>query len=473
MRIKEEKGFTLIEVIISLLLISMIVLAVLPMSIYSARYAKWNNIKLTALNLAYTQVEWLKTLDYDDLGLNIVGYSPKGIVEENSYMNEFETVEINGVNYTIQTGIYWEGAVSTTGEPVPQAIKKIDVIVKAKDILTGEIREFSVLGSLVAREGERIPTEPGHVKVYVSLRGYNEGLKNVRVSLGQSSPNVWHAYTDDKGTALFGDLHEGNYVVQPTKWGNLDMMIMPNGVDDTNSNWKLYKQVIVPKWDKDNIPDYPEVSFNIDLPAFIHLPNDNEYPDSVIEIKPTSASYMPPEGQGPDDILLRISLNRLNEIKFWRLWEYDYTILNGEEKYFLIESDTGNLWDGRFSIEDYNQSTIEDLKLAFALEEISTFNIINNGNKQNIEFIIKFTSNVENIEAMEFNLSGELINQKDYTITQLVSGKNNAFKIVLEDSINFNEEELDFQIINTDDLINNYGMKLSKDLSRCTLVRSN
>ena len=132
---QHSKGFTLIEVVVSITLLAIIALFMLPMSIYAVQFAKWNNIKLTAMNLAYSQVEWLKTLEYKDLGLDSVGYSPKGIVKEDLYLNESDTnpKTIEGIEYSSLTNIYWESAESTTGDFLANATKKVDVIVRAKD----------------------------------------------------------------------------------------------------------------------------------------------------------------------------------------------------------------------------------------------------------------------------------------------------------------------------------------------------
>ncbi|HOM43963.1 MAG TPA: type II secretion system protein, partial [Bacillota bacterium] len=84
---RRDKGFTIIETIVSIALLGMIALFLLPLSTYSIQHSRWNNIRLTAMNLAYTQVEWLKTLDYNsELGLDSAGYSPSGTVKENLYL---------------------------------------------------------------------------------------------------------------------------------------------------------------------------------------------------------------------------------------------------------------------------------------------------------------------------------------------------------------------------------------------------
>ncbi len=85
-------------------------------------------------------------------------------------MNEHEIVEIEEVEYRVYTNIYWVGRKSTTGEPVPDALKGIDVIVEAKDLYSGKTKRYSVLGTMVTREGgEREPKEPGQLTVYTFL----------------------------------------------------------------------------------------------------------------------------------------------------------------------------------------------------------------------------------------------------------------------------------------------------------------
>lgn len=311
--------------------------------------------------------------------------------------------------------------------------------------------------------------------MYVSLGGANEGVKNVRVGLGQLSPSAWYANTDNNGIALIGDLAEGKYIVKPTKWLNQDIMIQPNGVNNSNTEWKLEKEAIVPKWDKNKSEDirYPQIDFSIDLPGYIKLDENINYPQSaILEIKPTSASYPPPEGENDNYMLLKTNLSKLNELKFWRLWEYVYTVKNGGERYFLIKGETGDLWDGRFNVDNFEKATYETLKLAFGLDSNSTYRIIGSGINQKIEFIIRFSSNVKNVDIVEFTLNGEVIDKEDYIIEPLVFGRNDAFRILINSSFTINGSNLDFQITNHENLVNDYGMNLSKDLNRCTLVQN-
>jgi len=477
-RTYNQKGFTLIEVIFSITLLGIIALFILPMAMYGMKFAKWNNIRLTALNLGYSQVEWLKTLDYDDLGLDITNYSPKGIVKENLYMNEENSspLEIEGIEYTLKTSIVWEEATSSTNEPVPTATKKINVTVEAKDPFSGMKKEYSVLGSLVARESEREPTYPGHLKIYTFFQEANFPKKNVMIKVTHNSGAlVSTTNTDGEGRALVGNLKDGEYIVNPIKWQYPELMVMPNGVINNISTpkWRTEENILVPKWDKNNPPSYPSHSFYVDLPGYIKLLHSNNYPNAMLTIKPTSGSYNPPEGEPIDHMLLKTSLEKISQTKFWRLWSYEYDITYEDEKYFLIEKENGALWDGNFNINNIYEASSEELLLAFGLKNSGACSKTRDGLNRINEIYIEFTSEIRSLELlndMKFSLNDMIVDSTSYTITSADNGKNAKIKIVFDSpSIEFMGNEISFEIIDFNSLENNYGMKLAKDLNKCTL----
>lgn len=464
-----KKGFTLIEVVLSIMLLGIISISILPMSIYAVKYTKWNNIRLTALNLAYSQVEWLKTLDYKDLGLNISGYSPKGKVEPNNYMENSYPVEINGVKYKLYTSIYWENAISSTGEPVPQAIKKIDVTVEANDLNSGGIKEYAVLGTLVTMEGEREYSEPGHIIAKVYLRSVNSEIKNVKIGLGQSQVYTEYTNTDEKGEALFGNLNYGEYKIEPISWKYDYLMTMPNGIEKDNKGiekWRSSKSVIVPKWDKNKIDEvvYPTESFLIDLPGSLNIIKNEKYPmDILISIKPTGESYIPSEGESPNHMLLTATIKDINNIKFWRLWNYEYVVTKNEEKYLFVDNSTNKLWDGRFDTSNLSSQSNIDLFLAFALDEEGTFTKETDYPSRIKEIIIGFTSSVINHQDIEFQLNNNLISNDLYSITPVQNKNNTKFRITFNQPIDNYSDNIELKIINSKEILNNYGMYLSQD----------
>lgn len=470
MKSYREKGFTLIEVIISIMLLGIISIAILPMFMYSTKYAKWNNIKFTALKLAYTQIEWLKTLDYDDLGLDISGYSPKGSVNSNSYMDTPGPIIIDGVEYAFYTSIYWEKDISITDEPVPQAMKKIDVLIEAKDVFTGKTKEYSVLGTLVSREGEREFSEPGYVTVKVYFRSANNPEKNVKVGLGKFQDYSYYTNTDYKGEALFGGLKDGEYKVEPVSWKNGEIMTIPSGVEVDNNriqNWKTRKNIIIPRWEKgkkDEI-EYPVESFLIDFPGYIDIPKKNQYPkNTIIEIKPTGESYIPTDGEETNYMLLNTYIKDIINIRFWRLWNYEYSATNGNERYFFIDNETGKLWDGKFDNFNLMEASVEKLDLAIGIEN-GEF-ILDRGKSNGVkEIIIRFTSDIDNPEEINFSLNNIQISNELYSITQLAPGDSNKFRIKFDLPIEINENTLTFKILNYEDIINIYGMSVAEEKS--------
>lgn len=464
------KGFTLIEVVVSITLLAIIALFMLPMSIYGVRFAKWNNIRFTAMNLAYSQVEWLKTLEYKDLGLDLIGYSPKGIVKENLYLNDTGTNPkvIEGINYNLKTNIYWESARSTTGDFVANAIKKIDVAVKASDPFTGIEKSYSIIGTLISFEGEGTPTNyvPLMVRV-ITGEDYTEPAKNVKVVVNNlSNTLVSWGRTDEEGIVFFTELSNAKYNVFPEEWDAGEMIARPTGIIGTanDESWKYDVQLEV----KATSDDFIKQDFYVDYPGYIVL---SGYPQELMDnaLAKMDPIYNPPEGAviGLD---LDTNLAKLITKKIWRSWAYDSSkaIVKGTDSYYFVESDSGNLWNGKFPHISGNK-TEKKLKLGFGIKGGSFKKETNGTNTLKIEF----TSEMSNIETMVFSIyqNDVPVNYTDMSITQAVVGKNNKFLINFKTTDNITENELKFQIDNkeADTLVNSYGMKLIQDKNYCIL----
>jgi len=474
---KSIRGFTLIEVILSIALLGIIALFVLPMTMYGVKYSKWNDIRRTALNLGYSQVEWLKTLDYDELGLNIENYSPSGVVNENLYMNDesSSTLLIEGIEYSLNTNVVWEDAISSTGEPVPTAIKKVEVTIEAKDPFLGIKKEYSVLSSLISKESERVPAYPGHLKVFTYFQNINSPQKNVMIRISEETGAlVSMSKTDIDGRALIGNLIEGEYEVELVSWEFDELMVLPNGVTivDSIPKWKENEIVFVPYWDKNNTPEYPTLNLYIDLPGYIILPMDEGYPNATVSIKPSSGSYNPPEGQASDHMLLVTNLENIDNTRFWRLWRYEYEITYNEENYYLVNKSDGSLWNGDFNISKINEISRVELVLAFGIKNSGAFKRTNYETNGIDEIYIEFSSELDSIESLysaRFLLNDIVIDDNEYSI-YYDNDKKNRIRIVFDNPITtIDEEEIDFEIIDFEVVTNRYGMGLAKELNKCTL----
>lgn len=463
MNFLNEKGMTLIEVIISITLLGLIAISILPLSMYGVKYAKWNNIKLNALNLAYTQIEWLKAYDYEKLGLNISGYEPYGDIEEDKYLNEEDIIIIDGVQYKVSTGIYWEDSVSITGEPILDASKAVDVVVIAKDLYSGKEKKYSVLRTLITREGERKPAESGLI-VFTYFREINTPANMVRLKLNTGQI----AQTNMEGKAVFVGLKADSYNVEPISWKGNDIIAQPKYVDNTETpKWVFGEIANVEKWTygKDIDSFFPILNFYIDFPGYIIFPEDNKYPNAEITIGPSADSYTPPEGS-PDHLLLISTLGQLEDLKFWRLWKYEYEIKYNEDRYFLIDTESGNTWDGIFKTNNIEKPTYEELELGFKLMENGTF-FLDEGEIKEIN--IEFTSKVINFKDIKFTLNNQEVDDKSYSIIQ--NGRELNIKFNSSPSISVDNGRITFEIINENILQNQYNMKLATDLNKSILTQ--
>lgn len=462
-----KKGMTLIEVILSITLLGIIAISILPMSMYSVKFAKWDSIKLNALNLANSQIEWLKSYDYEKLGLNKPDYDPKGEIEEDKYMNEHEIVEIEGVEYRLYTNIYWVGRKSTTGEPVPDALKGIDVIVEAKDLYSGNTKRYSVLETMVTREGEREPKEPGQLTVYTFFRDANTPVDGVKVQLD----NGKITYSNMEGKAFFANLSAREYIVKPISWirKGEDIIAKPKDVNNSKSQWIYEETVEVRDWGKSGEEiTYPEISFFIDFPGYIKFPENSNYPNFKISIGP---KIDPPEGVSSDDYLkIATTIENIGNLKFWRLWEYEYEICHGEEDnkdtYFLVDKD-GTIWDGKFKLLDIYEPTYKELELGFGLIEEGTFKCEEG---KITEINIYFTSSIIDIESMAFSINGqeEIIVAEKGDDENILTQEDKKVTITFTNPIEIESDKLIFEIV---EIKESHNMRLVKnEEDKCTAI---
>ena len=468
---KKNKGSALVEIIVSIALLGIIALFLLPVSIYSVQYSKWNNIKLTAMNLAYTQLEWLKTLDYNtDLGLDETGYSPKGTVKQNLYLNESgsnpKTVE--GIEYRLLTSIYWQSATAHTGDFVANATKKADVTVKARDPVSGKQKTFEVIGTLIAFEGERYLSGYVPLKVRaVTGEDFDKPAKNVKIVINNLSDTLvnW-SRTDENGEAFFTELSNGQYYILPLEWEEGEMVSRPTGTTGPagDEEWVYKAKVNV----QTTTEDYIEQQFFVDYPAYILL---GDYPEDFMSntYVVLDPKFDPPEGDTAS-YGLDTSLEKISGKKIWRAWDYDYTIENGDDSYFFVEAGSGNLWDGSFQYIE-GGVTNKQLKLAYGLKE-GRFRMEADGS---MTLTVEFTSEVGGIDTMAFSLYEEdnPVGYTDVSINPETEGTGYKFLINLKTASAIVGDTLRFMVDNKeeDTLINSYGMKLVQDRNYCSLIK--
>ena len=99
MKRKIHKGFTLIELVVSIAIVSLLVMTILGMFSFALRTVSENRLLAQAITLGEDKMEIIKNLTYDSVGT--VGGIPAGAIPQN------ETAIVNGSAYDLYTLIVY------------------------------------------------------------------------------------------------------------------------------------------------------------------------------------------------------------------------------------------------------------------------------------------------------------------------------------------------------------------------------
>ncbi|SDY88411.1 type II secretion system protein [Tindallia californiensis] len=411
--LSNKKAITLIEIILSIALLGIISIMLLPIIAFTLNASNYNQNQETARQIAANQINWLRSLDYhDELGLDLENYSPKGIVDTNLYMNREETSPyvINGVNYYITTRVYWDDTENVDGIIVPDASKKVDVIVESNNPFTKEVAQVSVLGTLISFEGERLPSNPG-VMIKTYWRNYNQPQPQVQVELDeQSGPRNYRQFTDQQGRVIIifeGERKdEGLWELGSLSWTRGTGRLISSPVKALEDRWEDKREIAL-DFSGNN---FYEEEILVDFPGLIKIINLDEVMQEVqdtgmdIAFKILPEDFTLPEGVGIEHITIQNQdLHVLNNLEFWTGYTYKYSISkdleDSEREYELaIQEASGNWkpWEGGF--EQYSfKETLQELQLVMMLkEETVSYNL----KDQVIELILPFSSELGNIDHL-------------------------------------------------------------------------
>lgn len=223
-QLKNQSGFTLVEVLISIFILSIIITSASVAFVYAIRVTQDNKYNMTSINLANQTVEYIRSLQFVDVGT--IGGDPIGILEQNRIEN------VDGVNYKINTLIIWEeeGDWATLGNAEwDYKSVKISVVPQRME---GDQSLTKVIETFVTRDSAQPPITGGNIRIRI-IRGWNTvpGAKipvpNVKVMLttGPSAPR--QVQTSTKGAVRFLDLSPGNYTVNIDP-SSLGMIVQPD-----------------------------------------------------------------------------------------------------------------------------------------------------------------------------------------------------------------------------------------------------
>lgn len=215
-----KKGSGLAELIIALTILNIILLSLIPSFIYTTKATLRNNFRTNAYNLGIRQLERVKSLDYEEVGIK--NGNPNGVIDYTK--NEVRA----GVGYLVKTRISWVDDPADETYPLdndPRDFKRVQVYV---NLPSSSGLPSQVFTTDITRQSQEQIALGGNIEVNV-VDEKNNPLEEAtaKITSGPSSPMESH--TDESGKTTFVMLNESaqegdyslsvelaSYVAEPT-----------------------------------------------------------------------------------------------------------------------------------------------------------------------------------------------------------------------------------------------------------------
>lgn len=259
-RSENNSGFTLVEVLIAMLILSLIASAALMAFVYSIRITQENQYGMTAMNLINDRIEYIRSLKFAEVGTKFVSGATTIYGDPKGDILQSETTTVDGVNYVINTTISWEDESGWELSDISWDYKSVRVEV-IPQIPGREDDLTKVANTFVTRDSTQ-PILSGANIALRMIRGWKEDptevvpVPNVKISMvsGPSAPR--QVKTSSSGVARFLDLDAGTYDVNlvPSTAG---MMLHPEVSDTWESSIT------------DGITATKE--FEVEYPCYLHI----------------------------------------------------------------------------------------------------------------------------------------------------------------------------------------------------------
>lgn len=226
-----NEGLTLVEVLVSMLILSIIVTSATAALIYAARITQDNKIKMTAVNIANERIEDIRSMKFAEVGTKIIVGGTVTYGDPAGDILQTSTKTVNGIEYIINTTISWETHGGWNAGESDWDYKSVRVQVIPKG-MEGDANLTKVIETYVTRDSTQPALTGANIRLRL-IRGWNSApgtvipVSNVKIRLdtGPSAPR--QVQTSSAGVARFVALTPGNYkvIVDPT---GLGMILNPD-----------------------------------------------------------------------------------------------------------------------------------------------------------------------------------------------------------------------------------------------------
>jgi len=212
---RKKSGFTIIEIIIDIGIISMVATALLSLMLTNVRSASFAQMKMIASNLANQRIEEIRNLPYDQVATEHGTILPQGSLLDS------ENLVLGGFRLRIQTtAIYvddpFDGTIPT--DTAPYDYKKTTVSV----FQDGRTNPLATLTTNISAKAAETPSNTGILLLNV-VDGQNNAVEEAEVTITNSVLNPAiniTTYTGSFGLIMVPKLPPSNaYVVTVSKTG--------------------------------------------------------------------------------------------------------------------------------------------------------------------------------------------------------------------------------------------------------------
>ncbi|GEM_PF-1212290 len=259
-KFKNQSGLTLVEILISVFILSVIITSLSGALVYATRVTKDNRMKTTAINLANKEIETIRSMKFLDVGTK--NGDPSGDIPME------KEVSVDGITYIINTLINWEeqGDWTAAGN-MDWDYKSVRVTVVPKSF-KDQANLIKTVETYVTRDSTQPALTGGNIRVG-TIRGWksdeSDPVSNIKVTLFKDSAASRIVFTTAAGVARFTGLSNGNYKItlDPSSQG---MILNPSQL----SGWDIRISGTVTRTE----------IFEVEYPCYLNLTMKNVEGDS-------------------------------------------------------------------------------------------------------------------------------------------------------------------------------------------------
>jgi len=200
---KDERGFGYVDILVAVTILLLVTMSLTSLFVHEFKSIQSNVEKTTAKEIVAQEMEKIKSLSYDDIGM--LHGNPEGILEPS------KTIEKDNRQFQLETRVKWEDDPSDEIFPQdsdPRDYKKVAITVSWDGIHNNQSYKLT---NFFARESQPPLPAGGNIVALVNHYPDNAPAENVKVNLLSGPFTPKYDYTNENGQIIFPLIAEGTY----------------------------------------------------------------------------------------------------------------------------------------------------------------------------------------------------------------------------------------------------------------------